>query len=67
MNVLLFFLVQFLFRRLLGGTALDSYPRLIAAGFASTLLALAVFFGGQTLLFPHCRQMVRDVLRHRKA
>lgn len=66
-NILLFFLVQFLFRRLLGGTALDSYPRLIAAGFASTLLALAVFFGGQTLLFPHCRQMVRDVLRHRKA
>lgn len=65
-NIALFFLVQFLFWRLFGGMALNSYPRLVAAGFATTLLALAVFFGGQTLLFPHCRQMVREVFQHLK-
>lgn len=65
-DIALFFLVQFLFRQLFGGAALNSYPRLVAAGFATTLLALAVFFGGQTLLFPHCRQMVREVFQHLK-
>ena len=65
-NIILFFLVQFLFQQFLGGIVLNSYLRLAAAGFAATLLALAVFFGGQTLLFPHCRQMVREACQRLK-
>lgn len=61
-NILLFLLTQFLFRRIFDAAALTSYPRLIAAGFAATFLSLAILTGGQTLLFPNCRHLALEQL-----
>lgn len=61
-NILLFLLIQFLFRRIFDAAALTTYPRLIAAGFVTTFFSLVIFTGGQTLLFPNCLQLLQKQL-----
>lgn len=65
-NVVSFGLTQVLFRLLFDSIALNSYPRLIAAGFACTGLSLLIHVAGQLLVFPHCRQALREAVRQIK-
>lgn len=64
-NVILFLLMQLVFRFLFP-EQITTWGRFLTVGFFTTVLALAVFFGTQTLLFPHCRAMVKESIRMRR-
>ena len=61
-NAVLFCAALGLLNLLFDPLAITSYWRFILVGFAASILSMVVVLGGQLLLFPHCRQFVRQIL-----
>lgn len=64
-NIVQFVLIQLVFRRFFAGP-IESWFDFIKVGALSAILSLTVFIGSQTLLFPHCRKKVLEILRTRR-
>lgn len=62
-NILCFLLAQGIFRLLFGNVAIDSYLQFILVGIPTTIIALVLMIGSQTLIFPHCRAFAGTMLR----
>ena len=61
-NITLFIATQLLFRLLFDEAAITSYFRFALVGAGCSVLSLLILLGGQTVLFPHCRQFARQIL-----
>lgn len=64
-NIGMMFLTNWIFKLVFGGIAIDSYLKLILVGCGTTAISLVLFLGAQVLIFPHCREPLRNGIRRK--
>lgn len=64
-DIVLFCVTELLFSRLFT-RPMDSYLSLVTVGAEATLLALFILMGGQSLLSPHCRTFLAQLVKTRQ-
>lgn len=62
-DVVLFLLLQYIFRWLFGGVEISSYLIFAMVGVGCAVISFVLLIGGQTLVFPHCRAFAGSICR----